>query len=298
VKKSLTVAAVTAIAAASVALTGCMSNNDSGTDTAAEPGRYASVNGLNMYYEVHGEANGQPPLVLLHGGLSATGTSFGELLPGLTEGRQVISIEQQAHGHTADIDRPVTITTMADDTLDLLDQIGVEQADFFGYSIGAGIALEIEVSHPEKVRKAVLATVSYNTSGLQPGNSEGVGTITSEMMDGTPFKDEFIAVAPHPDQFDKTLQRMKETAASTINYAPEQIKGIQTPTLIIAADNDIVTPEHTTEMYRLLGGGIEGTQGLPKSQLAVIPGTSHLTLVHQPEVLLPIIGSFLDAGGE
>ncbi|MBJ8342539.1 alpha/beta fold hydrolase [Antrihabitans sp. YC3-6] len=296
-KKTFTAVAAT-VAVAALALTGCGSDTDSSADTAAEPGRYASVNGLNMYYEVHGEANGQPPLVLLHGGLSATGTSFGQLLPGLAEGRQVISIEQQAHGHTADIDRPVTIATMADDTLDLLDQIGVEQADFFGYSIGAGIALEIEVSHPEKVRKAVLATVSYNTSGMQPGMTEGVGQITSEMMDGTPFKDEFVAIAPHPDQFDKTLQRMKETDESTINYTPEQIKGIQAPTLIIAADNDIVTPEHTTEMYRLLGGGIEGTQGLPKSQLAVIPGTSHITLVQQPAVLLPIIGSFLDAGGK
>lgn len=296
-KKTLTAVAAT-VAVAAIALTGCGSDTDSSADTVAEPGRYASVNGLNMYYEVHGEANGQPPLVLLHGGLSATGTSFGQLLPGLAEGRQVISIEQQAHGHTADIDRPVTIATMADDTLDLLDQIGVEQADFFGYSIGAGIALEIEVSHPEKVRKAVLATVSYNRSGMQPGMTEGVGTITSEMMDGTPFKDEFVAIAPHPDQFDKTLQRMKETDESTINYTPEQIKGIQAPTLIIAADNDIVTPEHTTEMYRLLGGGIEGTQGLPKSQLAVIPGTSHITLVQQPAVLLPIIGSFLDAGGK
>ena len=296
-KKTLTAVAAT-VAVAAIALTACGSDTDSSADTVAEPGRYASVNGLNMYYEVHGEANGQPPLVLLHGGLSATGTSFGQLLPGLAEGRQVISIEQQAHGHTADIDRPVTIATMADDTLDLLDQIGVEQADFFGYSIGAGIALEIEVTHPEKVRKAVLATVSYNRSGMQPGMTEGVGTITSEMMDGTPFKDEFVAIAPHPDQFDKTLQRMKETDESTINYTPEQIKGIQAPTLIIAADNDIVTPEHTTEMYRLLGGGIEGTQGLPKSQLAVIPGTSHITLVQQPAVLLPIIGSFLDAGGK
>lgn len=296
-KKTLTAVAAT-VAVAAIALTACGSDTDSSADTVAEPGRYASVNGLNMYYEVHGEANGQPPLVLLHGGLSATGTSFGQLLPGLAEGRQVISIEQQAHGHTADIDRPVTIATMADDTLDLLDQIGVEQADFFGYSIGAGIALEIEVSHPEKIRKAVLATVSYNRSGMQPGMTEGVGTITSEMMDGTPFKDEFVAIAPHPDQFDKTLQRMKETDESTINYTPEQIKGIQAPTLIIAADNDIVTPEHTTEMYRLLGGGIEGTQGLPKSQLAVIPGTSHITLVQQPAVLLPIIGSFLDAGGK
>src|SRR6266480_2592664 len=126
---------------------------------------YAEVNGLQMYYEIHGEGF---PLVLLHGGLSTIGTSFGKVLPALARGRQVIAIEQQAHGHTADIDRPLTYQRMANDTIALLSHIGIERADFFGYSIGAGIALEIAIEHPKVVRKLVVATPISSANGFHP----------------------------------------------------------------------------------------------------------------------------------
>ena len=124
---------------------------------------YALVNGLNMYYEIHGEGQ---PLVLLHGALSAIGTSFSKVLPQLSSTRQVIAVEQQAHGHTADIDRPLTYEQMADDTAALLQQLGFEKADLFGWSMGAGIALQIVIRHPEVVRKLVLASVTYNSQFL------------------------------------------------------------------------------------------------------------------------------------
>ncbi len=134
-------------------------------------GSYAEVHGLKMYYEIHGEGF---PLVLLHGGLSAIGTSFGKVLPGLARERQVIAIEQQAHGHTADIDRSLTYQQMANDTIALLSYLGIEQADFFSYSIGAGIAMQIAIEHPSLVRKLVLATPISTRDGFHPGVLAGM----------------------------------------------------------------------------------------------------------------------------
>src|SRR5437763_6903049 len=144
-------------------------------------GQSASVNGLTMYYEVHGAGR---PLVLLHGALSAIGTSFGKVLPSLAKTRQVIAIEQQAHGHTADIDRPLTIEQMADDTTALLRHLGIEEADIFGYSLGAGIALRIAIRHSDLVRKLVLAAATYNTDGFHPGMLAGLETLKPEDLAG------------------------------------------------------------------------------------------------------------------
>src|ERR687889_267639 len=138
-----------------------------GDDTRApEAGRYASVNGLEMYYEIHGSG---PPLVLLHGAFSAIGTSFGELLPALAQTRQVIAFELQGHGRTADIDRPLTMEGMMADVAAALPQLGIEQADVLGYSTGGIVALHLAVQHPELLRKLVLMSVSYTLSGVHPG---------------------------------------------------------------------------------------------------------------------------------
>src|SRR5258708_7013504 len=151
-------------------------------------GKYANVNGLKMYYEIHGTGR---PLVLLHGALSAIGTSFGKLLPSLAKTRQVIAIEQQAHGHTADIDRPLTIEQMADDTAALLQHIGIEHADIFGYSMGAGIALQIAIGHLDLVRKLVVAAVTYNSDGFHPGLLAGMETLKPEDLAGSPWQEEY-----------------------------------------------------------------------------------------------------------
>src|SRR5437588_4076614 len=142
-------------------------------------GSYAEVHGLTMYYEIHGAGF---PLVLLHGGLSAIGTSFGKLLPALARSRRIIAIEQQAHGHTADIDRPLTYQQMAEDTIALLSHIGIEQADFFGYSIGAGIAIEIAIDHPSVVRKLVAATPISTVDGFHPGVLAGMEALQPEHL--------------------------------------------------------------------------------------------------------------------
>src|SRR5688572_26265757 len=159
---------------------------------------YAPVNGLEMYYEIHG--TGQP-LVLLHGAFSAIGTSFGALLPGLAQSRQVIGLDLQAHGRTADIDRPLTLEQMADDAAAAIRYLGAEPADLFGYSMGAAVALRVTLRHPELVRKLVFASATFNLAGVHPGLMDGLGEMTPDMMFGSPWHDEYMRIAPHPENF-------------------------------------------------------------------------------------------------
>jgi pimeloyl-ACP methyl ester carboxylesterase len=253
---------------------------------------YAAVNGLQMYYEIHGAGK---PLVLLHGNLSNIETDFGRVIPLLARTRQVIGVEQQAHGHTADIDRPVSLRQMAEDTVELLRQLGIQQADFFGYSVGSGIAMQIATRHPEMVRKLALASASYKTAGLHPEVLPGVDTLQPEHLAGTPFHESYLRLAPRPGDWPRMIARGKEVGRDIQDWRAEDIQAIQAPTLLIIGDSDIVRPEHAAEMFRLLGGGVPGDlRGLPKSRLAVLPGTTHITLVHRADWLSSMIAEFLD----
>jgi pimeloyl-ACP methyl ester carboxylesterase len=253
---------------------------------------YARVNGLNMYYEIHGEGQ---PLALLHGALSAIGTSFGKLLPDLAKERQVIAVEMQGHGHAADIDRPLRYEYLADDIAALLTQIGIEQADLFGWSLGAGVALQTAIRHPESVRKLVLASVTYNSGGLYPELLAGIGNLTPEDMAGTPFYEEYIRIAPHPQDFPRLFARQQQLDSEPQDWPVEAIRAIKAPALLIIGDSDIVRPEHAVELFRLLAGGVAGDLvGLPRSQLAILPGTTHVTLVERAEWLVSMITRFLD----
>ena len=255
---------------------------------------YLPVNGLQMYYEIHG--SGQP-LVLLHGAFSAIGTSFGQVLPGLAQGRQVVAVELQGHGRTADIDRPLTLEGMADDVAAAIDQLGIEPADIFGYSVGAAVALQLVIRHPEAVRKLVLASVTYTLDGVHPGLMEGLGEMTPEMMHGSPWHDEYVRIAPRPEDFPTLFAKKTQMDQQIKDLPDEAIRAITAPTLLIIGDSDLVRPEHAVEMFRLLGGGVFGDTpaGLPDSQLAILPGTSHVSLVNRSELLVPMITSFLDA---
>jgi pimeloyl-ACP methyl ester carboxylesterase len=257
-------------------------------------GKYININGLNMYYEIHG--TGQL-LVLLHGAFSAIGTSFGKLLPELAKTRQVIAFELQGHGHTADIDRPLSYEQMADDTAAALQQLGIEKADFFGYSMGAAVALQVAIRHPEMVRKLVFASVSYKLDGLHPGLMEGLQEMKPEMMFGSPWHEEYKQIAPRPEDFATLFVKVMQMDREIKDIPDEGIKAIKAPTLLIIGDSDIIRPEHAVEMFRLFGGGVMGDTpaGLPDSQLAILPGTTHVTLVDRADLLLPIIPPFLDA---
>ena len=247
---------------------------------------YAPVNGLRMYYEVYGSADGKtPPLVLLHGGGSTIGTSFGKVLPALAATRQVVAFEQQGHGHTADIaDRPFTFEQSADDAAALLRHLGIGKADFFGYSNGGHIALEVAIRHPDLVRKLVVESAMFDRDGSDPGFWKSFENAKPDDMPRE-LREAYLAVAPHPEQlptfFAKSVRRMMNFKG----WTPEDLRSIHAPTLVLAGDRDIVLPEHAVRMFRLL----------PNAQLAVLPGTDHMTIVSRSDWLVPMIGTFLDS---
>jgi pimeloyl-ACP methyl ester carboxylesterase len=247
-----------------------------------------------MYYEIH--ATGYP-LVLVHGAFSAVGTSFGKVLPGLAKSHQVIAFELQAHGHTADIDRPLSLEAMADDVVAALPQLGIERADVLGYSMGAAVALRVAIRHPEVVRKLILMSVTYTLSGVHPGLMEGLGEMKPEMMFGSPWHEEYMRIAPHPEHFARLFAKKTQMDRETQDIPTESIRAIKSPTLLILGDSDLVRPEHAVEMFRLLGGGVFGDTpaGLPAPQLAILPGTSHVTIADRADWLISMITEFLDA---
>ena len=251
----------------------------------ATAGRHATVNGLRMYYEIHGTGR---PLVLLHGALTTIETSFGKVLPTLACTRRVIAIEQQAHGRTADIDRPLTYEQMADDVGELLRQLGIREADFFGYSMGGATAMQVAVRHPILVRKMAVVSGAYSNDGykpevlgflraMDPGNSESWAK---------EFREEFQRVAPRPEQWPAPIARIKELVSAYRGLRPDQMRAIKAPALFIVGDDDVITLAHTLEMSRLL----------PHAQLAVFPGSNHYPdMVNRPDWLLSMIPPFLDA---
>jgi pimeloyl-ACP methyl ester carboxylesterase len=252
------------------------------------------VNGLEMYYEIHGEG---PPLVLLHGAFSAIGSSFGELLPGLAEHRKVVAFELQGHGRTADIDRPLSYDAMADDVAAAIDHLGLGPADIFGYSMGAFVALKVAIRYPHVVRKLVFMSGTYALRGVHPGLMDGLGEMTPEMMHGSQWHEEYLRIAPRPEDFATLFAKKTAMDRAPNDLHDEDIQAMQAPTLIVIGDSDLVRPEHAVEMFRLLGGGVFGDMppGLPTSQLAVLPGTSHVSIASRADLLLPIITPFLDA---
>ena len=269
------------------------------TETAPQTG-YADVNGLQMYYEVHG--SGDVPLLLLHGAFSNIDTDFALILPSLAQSRQVIGVEQQAHGRTADIDRPLSYEQMADDTAALLRYLEIDQVDVVGYSVGGAVGLQLAVRHPELVRKLVpFGGTSYRPDGLHPEMLAGGETMTPEQLAGalagTPWQEAYARIAPNPDAWLTLIEKKMDMDHPWQGWAPETIQAINAPVLVIVGDSDIVRPEHVVELFRLLGGGVPGDLvGLPKSQLAILPGITHVTIVFErTNVLLAMIEAFLDA---
>ena len=256
-------------------------------------GQYADINGLHMYYEVHG--SGGVPLILLHGAFSAIGTSFGKMLPGLSATRQVIGVELQAHGHTADIDRPLRLEYLADDVAAFIRHLGLPHADVFGYSNGAAVALRVAVQHPDVVRKLVVASVGYTMAGVHPGLMEGLGEMQPEMMHGSPWHDEYMRIAPRPEDFNRFFAKKTEMDKAVRDIPAEAMRSLRAPVLLIAGDSDLITPEHAVEMFRLLGGGVFGDMApMPASQLAILPGTSHTGVADRAEWIVPMVTAFLD----
>ena len=264
--------------------------------SAAQTG-YAPVDDLSMYYEIHGQG---PPLVLLHGAYM-TVDSMGPILAGLAESRRVIAVEQQGHGRTADVDRPITYERMADDTAALMRHLELDNADIVGYSMGGGIALQLAIRHPGLVRKLVLASAGFASDAMPPEALEMFPSITPEMFAGSPIEEEYLRLAPNPGDFPKLVEKLKTLDTTEFAWPQDDIRAIAAPTLIILGDSDGVRLEHAVELFRLRGGGVMGDlHGLPDSQLAVLPGTSHFIppgsgLLDRADWLLAMIPPFLDA---
>jgi len=241
---------------------------------------YAPVNGLKLYYEVRGAG---PPLMLLHGGGSTIGTSFGNVLDSFAKTRRVIAFEQQGHGRTADVDRPYSFEQSADDAAALLGHLKIERADFYGYSNGGSIALQIAIRHRKLVRKLIVASVMYKRDGFDAEFWEMMKQGTPENMPAE-LREAYLKVAPHPGHLqslhDKCARRMLEFE----DWLPETIQSIDAPTLVLNGDSDVVRPEHAVEIFRLL----------PHAQLAILPGTDHMTIVNRADWLVSMIEAFLD----
>jgi pimeloyl-ACP methyl ester carboxylesterase len=262
-------------------------------ETAPQTG-YAPVNGLEMYYEIHGAGE---PLVLLHGAFGAIDV-WGPILTTLAKHHQVIAVEFQGHGHTADIDRPFSMGQWADDIAALMDHLAINQADVVGYSMGGLTGLQLAIRHPEQVRKLIPISANYSTEGYYPELLVGLEMMTPDIFVGTPQYEAYLRHAPNPEDFPTLVEKHKAFDAAGFTWPEADVAAIAAPTLLIYADSDIVRPEHAVELFRLIGGGVPG--GLtpdppPSSQLAFLPGTNHATIVLEPatDLLLLMIEPFL-----
>lgn len=254
---------------------------------------YAPINGLEMYYEMRGE--GGTPLVLLHGSFMTIDLNWSELLPILAEGRQVIAVEMQAHGRTADIDREPTLEHFADDVAALLDHLGIDRADILGYSMGGAIAVHVAIRHPEVLRKLVVVSSPFRPDGWLPEVGADIKSVTAELLESSPLGDAYLAVAPNPDGFAAMVERIRMVDMVSASPSDDEVQAITAPVLIVTGDADGIRLEHTIEMFRLLGGGIFGDYaGVPPSRLAILPGQTHVGLMMQTEALARLIVPFLD----
>jgi pimeloyl-ACP methyl ester carboxylesterase len=258
-------------------------------------GRYANVNGIKLYYEIHGSGK---PLVLLHGGLGAI-EMFGPNLPALAKGRQVIGVDLQGHGRTADIDRPLSVQYMADDVAALIKHLGIARTDIMGYSLGGGVALQIAIRHPEVVNKLVVVSTPFRRNGFYPDilvQQAQVNANAAEALKQTPMYQMYASLAPRPQDWSRLLEKIGEAMKKDFDLSSE-IKGIKATTLIIAGDADIFPPAHAVEMFGLLGGGQRDAgwdgSGRPKSRLAILPGVTHYTMGSDPAMAAVAI-PFLD----
>jgi pimeloyl-ACP methyl ester carboxylesterase len=257
---------------------------------------YAAVNGLQMYYEIHG--SGGTPLLLLHGGLFNIDLQFGALLPALAEKRQVIATDFQGHGYTNDIDRPLGTTGLASDVVGLLRHLDVPKVDLFGFSVGGAVALYLTIKHPELVRKAVISSVSFSRDGERGGNEEAISEMKVEMIAGTPMETEYLAKSPHPDleHLQALLTKLGGYDRGVDGWSDDEIRGIAAPTLFTVGDCDAVKLEHAVRFLQLRGGDVNGDfTGVPANQLAVFPGTTHFFGLSRTNLVQDTVITFLDA---
>ncbi len=261
------------------------------------PGQYAKVNGVNLYYEIHGTGK---PLVLIHGGLMS-GETFGPVLPLLAERHKVVVPDLQGHGRTADIDRPIDVRLMADDVAALIDHLGLDKPDLVGYSLGGGVAFHTAAKYPSKIRRLVAASANIRPNAIYPemrAQQGQVNAAAAEFMKDTPMYQLYQRVAPRPEDFPTLLDKIGASMAKDFDYADE-VRSLKVPTLIVAADADMAPPSHYVEIFNLLDGGLRDGgwmgEGRPKGghALAILPGLTHYNIGTSP-LFAAVTLAFLD----
>lgn len=239
---------------------------------------YAPVDGLDVYYEVHGEDAGPEvlPLVLIPGGLQTIGLSFGGLLPGLAASRRVIAVELQGHGHTPDADRDLSIGRLAADIVQVLAHLGIARADFLGFSLGGLVSLEVAVTHPDVVGRLVLAATHYLPDAYLPEITDEAQTSprlpTAEEFEA--MLDAFVATAPDPEAFERIAEKYQPVVHHFEGWTADQLRALPHPTLLVLGDFDFIRLEHAVEMHALI----------PHASLAVLPRTRHTEVIAHPAV--------------
>src|SRR6266566_9820097 len=259
-------------------------------------GNYASVNGLNLYFEIHGAGE---PLILLHGGVGAI-QMFGEVLPSLAQNRQVVAVDLQAHGRTADIDRELRFELMAGDIAALIKHLGLEEADVMGYSLGGGVALRTAIQHPEVVRKLVLVSTPFKREGWYPEILAGMGQMgpaVAELMKQTPMYQLYASIAPKPEDWPVLLTKLGELLRQDYDWSKD-VAAIKAPTLLVLVVDDTVRTAHAVAFFELLGGGKVDAgwdgSGMSNARIAILPAMTHYNIYSSPQ-LAAVVAAFLDA---
>jgi pimeloyl-ACP methyl ester carboxylesterase len=252
---------------------------------------YAPVNGIKVYYEVYGEGR---PLVLLHGAFYTIEMNWAQLIPELSKTRKVIALEMQGHGHTPFSDRKLDIVTLANDVEGVMNFLKVDSADVAGYSMGGSIAYQFAVKSPKRVRKLVIISSTYKTSGWLPVVNSGFKGFKPEFFDNTPLKTGYDAVAPDKTKWTKFVEQMIVFAGEPFDVGDANIAKITSPVLLISGDNDGLDKVELMKTYQLLGGGVAADLSpMPKSQLAIVPAQSHVGLMMQTNTILGYLNGFL-----
>jgi pimeloyl-ACP methyl ester carboxylesterase len=250
------------------------------------------VNGIKMYYEVHGEGK---PIVLLHGSYMSIPLNWSDMIPQLAKNHKIIAVELQGHGRTADTDRPFTYTTLADDIAALLKQLKVDKTDILGYSFGATVGLQFAIKYPALTNKLVFISSVYKLDGWIKAARDLFPTIVPEFFEHTPLKTQYDSLAPDKGHWKQFVNKLTKFDATPFDLGADNVKSLKCPVLLIKGDNDGVELNHVADMYTLLGGGVFGDMaGLPKSQLAILPAMTHVSLMMATDQLMRYINPFLD----
>lgn len=251
---------------------------------------------MKLYHEIHGTGL---PLVLVHGAFGNT-AMLGDLLPALAKGHRVIAVDLQGHGRTADIDRPIQPTTMADDIAELLASLGVDKADIMGYSLGGAVAVHTAIRHPGIVRKLIVVSEPCKRAGFFPGTiaaMDSMGPATAEMLKQSPHYEVYAKIAPHPENWTALVAKITKLIQTDFDWSADVAK-LTAPTLLVYGDNDGIRPAHMVEFFGLLGGGQREPHwdgsGMSTARLAILPGETHMSVIRSPALASTVI-SFLDA---